>query len=83
MHIYFSKKLIHTHLDPDLVVTTLPPTALPLIGEVVIGSPFLKDPDPLMIPVMEPSLSCLHFEIVGTPPGAVDPVAELVESSLF
>ncbi len=59
------------------MVTTVPPTALPLIGEVVIGSPSLNFPDPEITPVIDPSRACFHFDMTGTPRGAVE--ADLVE----
>jgi hypothetical protein len=52
------------------------------MGEVVIGSPSLKALEPLITPVIDPSLSCRHLEIVGTPPGAATEDV-LSVSSLF
>ena len=54
-----------TDLDPDLVLTTVPPTALPTIGLVVTGSPSPKEFEPEMTPVIDPSRACFHFEIVA------------------
>lgn len=68
-----------------MVVTTVPPTALPLMGEVVTGSPSLNELLPEITPVIEPSRACFHLEITGTPRGAavdVDDVVETVESDL-
>ena len=75
------------HLDPDLVDTTVPPAALPLMGEVVTGSPSLNALDPEITPVIEPSRACFHLEMTGTPRGAVetdsvDTVEESPESDL-
>ena len=67
------------YFEPDSVVTTVPPTALPLIGDVVIGSPSLNLPDPEITPVIEPSRPCFHFDMTGTPRGA-ELEDELVES---
>jgi len=71
------------YFDPDFVTTTFPPTAFPLMGEVVTGSPSLKALDPLMIPEIDPSGDCFHLEMTGTPRGAADAEAgaDLVESS--
>ena len=66
-----------THLDPDFVVTTVPPTALPLIGEVVTGSPSPNALEPEITPVIEPSRACFHFEITGTPRGAAVDVEDV------
>ena len=70
------------YLDPDLVETTVPPTALPFMGDVVTGSPFLNALDPEILPVIEPSRSCLHWDMTGTPRGAtLDAVVETVGAS--
>mmetsp|Transcript_43948 Transcript_43948/g.133880 ORF Transcript_43948/g.133880 Transcript_43948/m.133880 type:complete len:333 (-) Transcript_43948:252-1250(-) len=58
------------YLDPDPVVTTAPPTASDVIGEVVTGSPSSNEREPEMKPEIEPSRFCLHRERVGTPAGA-------------
>jgi len=63
------------YLDPDFVTTTFPPTAFPLMGEVVTGSPSLKALDPLMTPEMDPSGDCFHLEMTGTPRGAAEVAA--------
>ena len=61
-----------SHLDPDPVRTTDPLTRPPpTIGEVVTASPSSNDGEPLMNPDTEPSRFSRHFEITGTPRGAL------------
>jgi hypothetical protein len=70
------------HLDPDLVVTTAPPTALPVMGDVVTGAPSSNAGLPEITPVIEPSRACFHLDMTGTPRGALEAgVAEAVEES--
>ena len=57
--------MIGTYFDPDLVRTTVPPTALPAMGLVVTGSPSPKDVEPEITPVIDPSRACFHFEMVA------------------
>ena len=65
-------------MDPDFVLTTVLLLASPTIADVVTGSPSLNDPDPLMKPAMDLSLELsLHFDIVGTPRGALAFLATL------
>ena len=60
-------------------MTTAPPTAVPLMGDVVTGSPSLNAADPVITPVIDPSRACFHFDMTGTPRGgAVD--TDLVET---
>jgi len=60
------------YLDLDLVCTTLPLAAFPIIAEVVTGAPSSKLGEPLMNPEMVLSLFKLHLFNVGTPRGAVE-----------
>ena len=60
------------YLEPDFVLTTVLLLTSPTIAEVVTGSPSLNALDPLMKPEILFSLgSSFHFEIVGTPRGAL------------
>ena len=59
------------YLEPDLVRTTVPPTAFPAMGEVVTGAPSWKALEPLMNPDTVPSPFSFHLLRVGTPRGAM------------
>ena len=60
------------YLEPDFVLTTVLLFASPTIAEVVTGSPSLNALDPLIKPEILLSLGLnFHFEIVGTPRGAL------------
>jgi len=60
------------YFEPDLVCTTDPVDASPVMDEVVTASPSSNDGDPLMTPDMLPSLFCFQLLTVGTPLGAFD-----------
>ena len=62
------------HLDPEEVLTTVPPTTFPEIGDVVTNSPCLNDDEPDMLPEIDPSTFCFHLDSTGTPFGALDDV---------
>lgn len=67
-------------------MTTVPPAAVPLMGDVVTGSPSLNAGEPVIIPVIEPSRACFHFEMTGIPRGGavdVDLVATVEDESLL
>lgn len=62
---------LSTHFDPDTVVTTVPPTASVVIGDVVILSPSVKEGDPEISPETLPSRFWRQLEIVAIPRGAL------------
>jgi len=60
------------YFEPDLVCTTDPEDASPVMDEVVTASPSSNDGDPLITPEMLPSEFCFQLLTVGTPLGAFD-----------
>jgi hypothetical protein len=77
-----AEKQNDNYLDPDFVLTTVLLDASSTITDVVIGSPFLNEFDPLTKPLTVLSLFNVHFDIVGTPLGAVETAGgcDLVET---